>query len=340
VAKLAEHLEIAELKGSDVTKITDAHPQMDWQDAYAIQYAGYPSEKRKLSVNVKYRLASRKVDGSTLLTIDQLTLGPKVESPTATKLPVKLVLAILTDSSGKLELDLPMEGDIDSPDYHFGRQFVHTLENVLQKIVSSPLSWLGSAFGSKEDLSFVEFQEGSSQISDAEREKIGKLVTALTERPALRLSITGLSDPASDQQALAKVRLDELLVVHQRGAAARSSAGGVEPLTEKERSAGVHALYEERVVTVREREAEQLEAQGKPVPPDFLPKPDLPVPEMEAALISVMVTADDLSNLARRRAEMVLDELVHNGKLLPERVFVSAAKPESTPKRQAELKLE
>ena len=39
VATLAEHLEIAELKASDVTKITDAHPQMDWQDAYAIQYA-------------------------------------------------------------------------------------------------------------------------------------------------------------------------------------------------------------------------------------------------------------------------------------------------------------
>ena len=37
IAKLAEHLENAELQARDVTKITDDHPDMDWDDAYAIQ---------------------------------------------------------------------------------------------------------------------------------------------------------------------------------------------------------------------------------------------------------------------------------------------------------------
>ncbi len=37
ILKLAEHLESAELKAYDVTKITDDHPDMDWNDAYAIQ---------------------------------------------------------------------------------------------------------------------------------------------------------------------------------------------------------------------------------------------------------------------------------------------------------------
>ena len=37
IAGLAEHLENAELQARDVTKITDDHPQMDWDDAYAIQ---------------------------------------------------------------------------------------------------------------------------------------------------------------------------------------------------------------------------------------------------------------------------------------------------------------
>jgi len=38
IAALAEHLETAELRARDVPKITDQHPDMDWQDAYAIQY--------------------------------------------------------------------------------------------------------------------------------------------------------------------------------------------------------------------------------------------------------------------------------------------------------------
>ena len=37
IAGLAEHLEAAELQARDVTKITDEHPEMDWDDAYAIQ---------------------------------------------------------------------------------------------------------------------------------------------------------------------------------------------------------------------------------------------------------------------------------------------------------------
>src|SRR5690606_32365289 len=39
IQKLAEHLDTAETQCRDVTKITDDHPDMDWEDAYAIQVA-------------------------------------------------------------------------------------------------------------------------------------------------------------------------------------------------------------------------------------------------------------------------------------------------------------
>lgn len=38
IEKLAEHVENAELNASDITKITDDYPDMDFEDAYAIQY--------------------------------------------------------------------------------------------------------------------------------------------------------------------------------------------------------------------------------------------------------------------------------------------------------------
>ena len=38
IAQLAEYLENAELNARDVIKITDEYPDMDWDDAYAIQY--------------------------------------------------------------------------------------------------------------------------------------------------------------------------------------------------------------------------------------------------------------------------------------------------------------
>lgn len=39
IAQLAEHLETCQLQARDTPKITDDHPQMDWDDAYAIQDA-------------------------------------------------------------------------------------------------------------------------------------------------------------------------------------------------------------------------------------------------------------------------------------------------------------
>lgn len=37
IAGLAEHLEACQLQARDTTKITDEHPGMDWDDAYAVQ---------------------------------------------------------------------------------------------------------------------------------------------------------------------------------------------------------------------------------------------------------------------------------------------------------------
>lgn len=39
IAQLAEHLDNCQLHAKDTPKITDAHPDMDWDDAYAIQDA-------------------------------------------------------------------------------------------------------------------------------------------------------------------------------------------------------------------------------------------------------------------------------------------------------------
>jgi hypothetical protein len=310
---------------------------------YSIRYIAYPVEKGKLSLDLKYKLAARKVLGSTLITVDQLALGDSVESSTATRLPVKLALAILTDRSGKMEIDLPVEGDIDSPDYRFGGLIVKAILNVLQKAATAPFALLGSLFGHSEDLSFVEFAAGSSQLAEGERDKVGKLAQALTERPALRLSITGLVDPEIDKQGLAKGQLDELLVAHRRDA---TPAGKIPPpddlpLSESDRASGLRALYQERLVTPRESQAEQLMAQGKPVPPDLLPKRDPGLPAMETALLSTFeVTSDDLAQLGRWRAETVQEELVTNRNLPPDRIFVSVPKPEVKPRRQAELQLE
>jgi len=308
---------------------------------YGIRYTGYPVQRGKLTLDLKYKLGGRRVEASNVVAIHQLQLGDKVDSPTATGLPVKLALAILTDREGKLEIDLPIDGELDDPDFRVGKLVVHAILNVLQKAATSPFALLGSLFGHSEDLSMVEFAAGSDELGDAGRKKLESLAKALAERPGLRLSIAGGMDPEADRKGLLQSQLQETLLARRRGPASGKPAhGDDEPLSDAERGTALHALYLERVVAPREKEAAELRAEGKPVPAGFVARRDAPAPDVEAMLMQTMsLSPDALADLARSRAETVQDELTESYGIDPERVFV-ATTPETPRTRQATLQLE
>lgn len=310
---------------------------------YGVKFAGYPVEKGKLSLDLKYKVGGRKLLGSNLLVINQLTLGDHVDNPTATRLPVKLALAILTDRSGKLEIDLPVEGDLDAPDFRFGGIVVKALLNVLEKAATAPFALLGSLFGGGEDLGQVEFASGRWELEPPEQAKVEKLAKALVDRPALRLSISGLADPAGDRQGILLEKLEDELIARRRALAVpgRAPPPDDEPLSAADRSAGLRALFLDRVVAPREREAAQLKAEGKPVPPDLVPRRDLPAAELQPLVLATLqVEPQDLADLARWRAESVQEALAEVPGLEQERVFVAAPKAGAAPARRAELQLE
>ncbi len=68
---------------------------------YSAKYAGYGIQKGKLSFEAHYKIDDRKLAASNKLVLDQLTFGEHVDSPTATKLPVLLAVALLKDRQGR-----------------------------------------------------------------------------------------------------------------------------------------------------------------------------------------------------------------------------------------------
>src|SRR5207248_1899921 len=140
---------------------------------------------------------------SNVVILDHFTLGEKVESPNATKLPVRLAVALLKDRNGRILLDVPIDGNLDDPEFHFGRVIGRVLANVITKLVTSPFAALGSVFGGKgEDVSFIDFEAGRSDSTPNADQKIGHLLSGLEERPGLQLEISGGFDPAADAEAI------------------------------------------------------------------------------------------------------------------------------------------
>ena len=175
---------------------------------YSSKYLGYRLVKGELSALLSYRVAERKLKSENLLTLNQLTLGSKIKSVDATRLPVRLAIALLKDRDGRIVLNLPVSGSLDDPQFNFETMVYRALETALLKIATSPFAALSSLFGGKgEELSFQEFQPGSTNLLPVAMANLDILAKALYERPELQLQIEGSVDPVADLVAL---RLDKL----------------------------------------------------------------------------------------------------------------------------------
>jgi hypothetical protein len=177
---------------------------------YMEKFGGYPLQRGKLLVDLRYDIAKRSLSASNHVTIAGLTLGAHNQSPDATHLPVKLGIALLKNREGNIILDVPLSGSLDDPKFRVMPIVWQVVVNILEKAATSPFTLLGAMFGGGgEELSYIDFQPGQTGIAASEQEKITKLATALYDRPALHLEITGAADPSTDGPALARLKLAE-----------------------------------------------------------------------------------------------------------------------------------
>ncbi|MFL1466983.1 DUF748 domain-containing protein [Marinobacter sp. HN1S83] len=180
---------------------------------YFGRYLGYGVDSGKLKVEMDYEIAGSRIDATNMIVMDRLELGQPVASDEAVGAPVKLGLALLRDRQGVIEIDLPISGNLDDPDFSVGKVVMRAFVNILAKAAASPFSVLGSvaelAGLSGEELSQVNFLAGEVALAEGEQAKLDALADALSERPALLLNIRGVVAPDADGLALMKQRLEE-----------------------------------------------------------------------------------------------------------------------------------
>jgi hypothetical protein len=175
---------------------------------YSGKFAGFELARGKLALDVKLKVDGPAIDASNVLTLRQFTFGSAVASPEATKLPVRLGVALLKDLDGNIVIDIPVAGRTDDPSFQIGRVVWRVIGNLLAKVATSPFALLGAAFGGGGDeLAFQQFATGRSELDPAETKKLDTMVAALKNRPGLSVSLEGGYDTAADGFALKRVKL-------------------------------------------------------------------------------------------------------------------------------------
>ena len=179
---------------------------------YSANYAGYAIDRGLMNLNLEYVLQDARLQGENNLRIEQLKLGEKIESEDAVDLPLELALALLTDSNGVIQMDVPVSGNVDDPQFSVGSVVAGAFVNLITKAVTAPFKLLASLVGSEDDLQRVNFTLGSSELNEGARTGLNQLNEALAQRPQLTLVITGRLNPEADQTSLQQQVLREELI--------------------------------------------------------------------------------------------------------------------------------
>jgi len=276
---------------------------------YSGKFAGYKIDKGRLSLDIRYQLEDRYLKGDHRVVLDQLTLGEQVDSADAMSLPIKLALALLKDSRGVIDLELPVEGNLDDPQFRYGPIVWKAVLSVFTKIVTAPFAALGSLFGGGDDLSTLAFAPGSAALDPTATGRLDTLAKGLAARPALRLDVRGVAAPGADGAHLARLRV--LATVRPDG-----SATELVVLTPKEQKA-LLAIHAQRFGA--DPAVDGLAEGVKPTP----------MQSLEVALRALAEAdgppPDALRALAQARAAAVKDYIVNRGLVPAGRVFLLEA---------------
>jgi len=174
---------------------------------YVGKYTGRALGDGKLDIRMDYRIEDNKLSAGHQLLIQNFKFGQKVESKDALPLPFGLAVALLEDPQGRINISLPVSGDMGDPKFEYFHLIGQVARNFFLKLIAKPFSILASVVGGSsavetEDLGYVKFPPGQADLPEEEKQKISTLVTALNERPRVTLEINGSFDPQADWKAI------------------------------------------------------------------------------------------------------------------------------------------
>ncbi|MFU8822562.1 MAG: DUF748 domain-containing protein [Gammaproteobacteria bacterium] len=299
---------------------------------YTVKFAGREIADGRLDVDLSWSIRDGQLQANNRMVINGLRLGDKVESPGAMSLPLDLAVALLTDTQGRIDLAVPVSGDINDPKFSYAPLVFKALGNVLAKIVTAPFRFLASLLGvdgGEADLEFVGFVAGDADLRGPEAQDLVKLAEALTQRPELLLQVGAAFDETRDGRAIRERRLDA--AISGRFEAGEASGKDGDPVRLIMEAMYAEAAGLEAPAALQAEHSSIPEGSDKPVLDETRY-----IEGLRAALLAqLVVEPQEFRLLGMERAASVRNYLAETGRLDAARI--SLAEPGEAPRADENL---
>ncbi|MEA1891733.1 MAG: DUF748 domain-containing protein [Campylobacterota bacterium] len=290
---------------------------------YSADFAGYKIDDGKLFLDLGYEIVDSNLLGKNSMIIKNIKLGDEIEDENSSSLPLDFAIALLEDSDGIIDINMPVEGNVDEPDFKYGALVWKTFGNLIVKAVASPFKFLGAMMGiDGDDLGFIDFEPGVATILPPEREKLDNITKLMIKRPRISLKITPQYDELQDTQILKKQKLIALVM----------QKSGSKNTKEQKNAMNIDLLEEIYRGLAPDKDPELIEEnlqkryQGKALEREYLKALVRESTNMQK------VSLDELKTLAKKRVELLVEYLIQSKGLQSSRVIINE------PKNTQELK--
>ena len=171
---------------------------------YSLHYTAYPLKAGTLAFASDSKIVNRNLDSKNTIDIYNITVGDKDSNidPEYT-VPMKIGLYILKDKDDKIQFDIPVKGNLDDPEFSYGKIIWKTVMNLLVKVALSPFKLVGNLASAGASALGISLGENDEVLIDSNSEtftseqyaKAIKMIETIRKDPKLTLTYTQYYNP-------------------------------------------------------------------------------------------------------------------------------------------------
>ncbi|TNJ46136.1 DUF748 domain-containing protein [Tamlana fucoidanivorans] len=168
-------------------------------------YTNYYMGHSILQGDMYYYSQSKIVDGTITSENKMLVKNASLENVKGGlyDLPLKFAFYLLTDKHGDVNLEIPVRGNLNDPNYNMRKIIWQTFKNVIGKTVAAPVNFLVNLVGGDpKELEEIELTYTDTIPSNKNFRQLDKLIALENKKPELQISLTYYVDKALQKQAL------------------------------------------------------------------------------------------------------------------------------------------
>ncbi len=178
---------------------------------YTMTFAGYAIDDGRIDVDLRYVTKNGELQGKNRFVIKKIKLGEPVPDYQGTRLPLGLAIALLEDADGMIDVNIPVKGNVNEPEFSVGHLVWQAVKTLLANVVTAPFRALGALLGI-ENMDAIAFVPGESALPAEGDEQLTKIAEYLAKHPNAKFVIHGTYDASVDSAELARAMADKAIL--------------------------------------------------------------------------------------------------------------------------------